>query len=260
MVNVNFNVWGNKDENKIVASIPSTLGSDGSIILNSPLSILSNQPIRSIDTNQKTYVITHGFQNTGGNQGNNYAPSLSEIAIALRSQPENANANIILVDWEEGAKPQGLGGYVIPAQNTREVGNQIAQFLNKQGIDPNKTELIGHSLGAHVSGFAGAKYKELTGNELNRIPGLDPAGPEFETRITRLRLVPGASPGTVISIPEVEPVPPSDRLDPDDAKRVVAIHTSRTLGHDEAIGDFDVFITALCVTKRYSNSSEQNNF
>jgi hypothetical protein len=73
MVNVNFNVWGNKDENKIVASIPSTLGSDGSIILNSPVSIPSSQPIRSIDTNQKTYVISHGFRNTGGNQGNNYA-------------------------------------------------------------------------------------------------------------------------------------------------------------------------------------------
>ncbi|MEG4218901.1 hypothetical protein QUA27_26705 [Microcoleus sp. Pol14C6] len=219
MVNVNFNVWGNKDENKIVASIPSTLGADGSIILNSPLSIPSNQPIRSIDTNQKTYLITHGFQNNGGNQGNNYAPSLSEIAKALRSQPENANANIILVDWEEGAKPQGFRQYVIPAQNTREVGNQIAQFLNKQGIDPNKTELIGHSLGAQVSGFAGAKYKELTGKEIDRITGLDPAAfgiitplDSFDRQLTWKIGFSVPFVNSNVSVPAVESAPPSDRL------------------------------------------------
>jgi Lipase. len=138
MFDVNFNIWGNKDEDKIVASILTIQGSDGSIFLNPPVSIPSNQPIRTIDTNQKTYVISHGFTNTGGNQGNNYAASLSEIAKALRSQPENANANIIVVDWEKGAKAQGIRQYVIPAQNTREAGNLIAQFLIKQGIDPNK--------------------------------------------------------------------------------------------------------------------------
>ena len=248
MVNVNFNIWGNKDEDKIVASIPSTLGADGSIVLNSPVSIPSNQPIRSIDTNQKTYVITHGFNNSGGNQGNNYAGSLSEIAKALRSQSENVNANIIVVDWEEGAKPQGLRGYVIPAQNTREVGNQIAQFLNKQGIDPNKTELIGHSLGGQVSGFAGAKYKELTGQEIDRITALDPAAfgiivpldsfdrpLTWRTRFTQPLL-------NSVPLPLVESAPPSDRLDPDDAKRVVVLHTSNVLGTDESLGDVDFFV------------------
>ena len=123
------------------------------------------------------------------------------------------------------------------------MGYQLAQYLKERNIDPNKIELIGHSLGAHVSGFAGAKYKELTGNELNRITGLDPAGPKFETRNTdRFRLVPGAAPGTVISIPEVELVPPSDRLDPDDAKRVSALHTSNILGNNLLLGDFDIFV------------------
>src|SRR4028119_345810 len=260
MVNVNFNVWGNKDENKIVASIPSTLGLDGSIILNSPVSIPSSQPIRSIDTNQKTYVISHGFTNNGGNQGNNYAASLSEIAKALRSQPENANANIILVDWGEGAKAfqiQGFPVYSPAAQNTREVGNQIAQFLNKQGIDPSKIELIGHSLGAQVSGFAGAKYKELTGKEIDQITGLDPAAfsiivpaPSgiivnpldsfdkqltWKTRFTQPLL-------NLLPLPLLESAPPSDRLDPDDAKRVIVLHTSNVLGTDEPIGDLDFFV------------------
>lgn len=43
--------------------------------------------------------------------------------------------------------------------------------------------LIGFSLGAHVSGFAGA---ELPG--LSRITGLDPAGPLFESQHPKARL------------------------------------------------------------------------
>jgi len=251
MFDVNFNIWGNKDEDKIVASILTIQGADGSIFLNPPVSIPSNQPIRSIDTNQKTYVITHGFTNSGGNQGNNYAPTLSKIATALRSQPENANANIIVVDWEEGAKAfqlQGIAVYGPAAQNTREVGNQIAQFLNKQGIDPNKTELIGHSLGGQVSGFAGAKYKELTGKELDRITALDPAAfgiivpfdsfdrqLTWKTRFTQPLL-------NSVPLPLVLSAPSSDRLDPDDAKKVVVLHTSNVLGTGEPIGDVDFFV------------------
>lgn len=43
--------------------------------------------------------------------------------------------------------------------------------------------IIGFSLGAHVSGFAGA---ELPG--LSRITGLDPAGPLFESQHPKARL------------------------------------------------------------------------
>jgi Ca2+-binding RTX toxin-like protein len=118
------------------------------------------------------------------------------------------------------------------ATNTKEVGEQLAQYLKVRNIDPNKTELIGHSLGAHVSGFAGAKYKELTGKELNRISGLDPAGPSFQgTKVT------GKSPNT-----RIEVISASDRLDPDDAKRVVVLHTSSLLGNDELLGDLDIFV------------------
>ncbi|MEG4147000.1 choice-of-anchor K domain-containing protein [Microcoleus sp. Pol12B5] len=254
MVNVNFNIWG---QDRIIKSTPSRLGADASALISAnPVGKLFERDEQyGTNPNNNTYVIIHGFQNQGGNQfstggnGNNqFTPEewMSERAKALRER--EPNANIILVDWEDGAKPPlGLNFYNEAATNTREVGEQLAQYLKARNLDPNKIELMGHSLGAHVSGFAGAKYKELTGNELNRITGLDPAGPNFETRKTgnfTTVLVPGPLPGTSlpVEVPEREPVPPSDRLDPDDAKKVVAIHTSRNLGHDEAIGDFDVFI------------------
>ncbi|CAD5964516.1 Lipoprotein lipase [Planktothrix agardhii] len=257
MVKVNFNIWG---KDRIVQSTPSTLGIDASALRSAnPVGLLDISEPFGTNPEQNTYVITHGYLNqggntsnlvttTGGNPNNQFKPEdwMSKMADALRKK--EPNANIILVDWEDGAKPGlPLIAYGQAATNTKEVGEQLAQYLKARNLDPNKTELIGHSLGAHVSGFAGAKYKELTGKELNGITGLDPAGPNFETRNTgnfRTVLIPGPSPGsfTSVEVLEQEPVPPSDRLDPDDAKRVIAIHTSKTLGHDGAIGDFDVFI------------------
>ena len=270
MVNVNFNIWGKE---RIVASTPSTLGADASVLRSAnPVGIPNiSDPVITTISEQNTYVITHGYLNqggnisntvsfTGGSPSNQFKPEdwMSEMAKSIRQK--DPNANIILVDWEDGSKLESgipfpnrstptLPTYERAATNTKEVGNQLAQYLKERNIDPNKTELIGHSLGAHVSGFAGAKYKEITGNELNRITGLDPAGPIFETRKTgkfSTEILPGLAPGTVttVVVAEEEPVPPSDRLDPDDAKRVVVIHTSKLLGNDLSLGDFDIFVNA----------------
>lgn len=266
MVNVNFNIWGKE---RIVASTPSTLGADASVLRSANPVGISNisDPVRTTISEQNTYVITHGYLNqggnisntvsfTGGSPSNQFKPEdwMSEMAKSIRQK--DPNANIILVDWEDGSKLESgipftnrsiptLPTYERAATNTREVGVQLAQYLKERNIDPNKTELIGHSLGAHVSGFAGAKYKEITGNELNRITGLDPAEPLFETRgEISTEIVPDLEPGTVrtVVVAENKPVPPSDRLDPDDAKRVVVLHTSKILGNDLSLGDFDIFV------------------
>lgn len=74
---------------------------------------------------------------------------------------------MICVDWEAGAS---LPNYVRASANTRLIGKQLS-FLMKDLVRYKKLELshvhiIGFSLGAHVSGFAGS---ELPG--LKRITG-----------------------------------------------------------------------------------------
>ncbi|XP_073833569.1 uncharacterized protein [Musca autumnalis] len=91
---------------------------------------------------------------------------------------------VICVDWENGAT---FPNYVRAATNTRLVGKQLAMLLKNlqeyKGLNLARTHIIGFSLGAHVSGFAGA---ELPG--LARITGLDPAGPLFEAQHPKVRL------------------------------------------------------------------------
>lgn len=72
------------------------------------------------------------------------------------------------MDWEAGAT---LPNYVRAAANTRLIGKQLAFLLKNlqehKRLDLSHVHVIGFSLGAHVSGFAGS---EIPG--LRRITGL----------------------------------------------------------------------------------------
>lgn len=72
--------------------------------------------------------------------------------------------------------------------------------------------LVGHSLGAHVSGYAGKEYKLYKPDMIDRISGIDPAGPCFINEVA------------------------SQRLDSTDAKFVDVMHTDIQLGMLRAIG------------------------
>ncbi|CAJ0959494.1 unnamed protein product [Ranitomeya imitator] len=86
------------------------------------------------------------------------------------------DVNCFSVNWEDGA---GIR-YEQAVSNARVVGAQIAQFkaslqdmYEKSSLD---VHIIGHSLGAHIAGFAG----QTENSHVQRITGLDPAGPFFE--------------------------------------------------------------------------------
>lgn len=83
------------------------------------------------------------------------------------------------------------------------LGSLIANFIIKRAIPPKSIHLIGHSLGAHIAGFAGKKIKRQTETRVHRISGLDPAGPYFN----KFRFI------------------PEERLSKNDADIVDVIHT-----------------------------------
>ncbi|KAF5285939.1 hypothetical protein FQR65_LT13032 [Abscondita terminalis] len=122
-----------------------------------------------------TKVLIHGF---GSDCSHVWVYELRSALMAV------VNMNIICVDWSKGAE---LPNYVKAVVNTRLVGKQVALLLKglmeNIKVAPSDIHLIGFSLGAHVAGFAGSDFKNVT-----RITGLDPAGPLFEAQDPRARL------------------------------------------------------------------------
>lgn len=110
-----------------------------------------------------------------------------EIQSRLRKLTQ---ANIIIVGWNKGNKWL----YFNAMPTTKIVARQISIFLhylariNGYTLEDEeftgKIEFIGHSLGAHISGFVG---KDLNG-KVGRIIGLDPAGPSFSDNEPQFRL------------------------------------------------------------------------
>lgn len=165
---------------------------------------------------------------------------------------------MITADWNRVASNLM---YPMPAYLTVEVGSKIAKLLenlvNLAVIDPSDIHVIGHSLGAHVSGACGAAFNlgkigRITGatrvgpldgfrdggregraygsesillltyvlsRNVALRAGLDPAGPGFEYVALR-----------------------TDRLDFTDAEFVDVIHTaSGTAGYSKSIGTVDFY-------------------
>ncbi|XP_046392601.1 inactive pancreatic lipase-related protein 1-like isoform X2 [Ischnura elegans] len=171
----------------------------------SPNNIGGNS-LRVFNPTKNTKIIIHGFRS---NADSVWVTNMTNVFL------ERDDLNVITVNWANGAGSL----YVKAVSNARVVGLEVAFLINKlienHNANPGTFHIIGHSLGAHIAGYAGSRV-----DGLGRITGLDPAGLGFTRMPSYVRL---------------------DRLD---AEFVDIIHTDAEfvgLGLVEAVGDVDFF-------------------
>ncbi|XP_006825443.1 pancreatic lipase-related protein 2-like [Saccoglossus kowalevskii] len=125
---------------------------------------------------QQTVFQIHGWKSSGKKSWN--ADMKNEFL-------KYGDMNVIVVDWEKGS----AGFYPQCVANSEVVGAEIDALLNAltmyMGLDVKDVYLVGHSLGAHVAGYAGERNPAI-----GRITGLDAAAPLFEGEDSAVRLDP----------------------------------------------------------------------
>lgn len=98
------------------------------------------------------------------------------------------------------------------------MGETLNNLYSNHSANPSTIHLVGHSLGAQISGLAGQTLQDLSGVSVGRITALDVALPLFSS------------------------VAEEDRLSQGDADLIVAIHTDGGFaGFLDPIGDIDFF-------------------
>lgn len=186
--------------------------------------------LSEINSSHPVILIVHGWTDTGND------PWIQNLTYAYFSQ---GNYNIIAVDWR---KPAGHN-YIASVENSRPVGNKlnlhfqcnfilllhfsgnivgdtIISICKIKNISLKQFHIIGHSLGAHVVGFAAKRVINVTGTKINWVTGLDPAGPLFE----------------------IPPQSKNNRLNNNDGNVVEIIHSDGgILGYFSPLGTIDFF-------------------
>ncbi|XP_024877206.1 phospholipase A1-like [Temnothorax curvispinosus] len=164
----------------------------------------------NIDSSQQVAFVTHGFLSSGN------TTSFRELS----SQLEQKGYTVFAMDWSQGACTDGIpiikfAGYPAAVKNTHEMGQLIASYIECMvkdcGVPLENIILIGHSLGAHISGFAGKEVDKKGLGKIKQIIAADPAKPLFGRNKCE------------------------DRLCESDAKCVIVLHTS-PLGISKPIG------------------------
>ncbi|XP_039431574.1 phospholipase A1 member A-like [Culex pipiens pallens] len=146
-----------------------------------------------VDVSKPIVIITHGWTD---NVNKTWVQETAKNVIKYQG------SNVCAVDWNHLAKYRY---YVSAIENVPKVSGYVTlfvAFLRDSGIPLDRVTLVGHSLGAQISGQVGYNYR----GQIGAIFGLDPAGPLFTAPTDR---------GLAY------------RLDASDAKYVQMILTSR---------------------------------
>ncbi|XP_026466402.1 phospholipase A1-like [Ctenocephalides felis] len=158
----------------------------------------------------ETFFVTHGWKS---------GPKSSVNILIKNALLKAGDYNVIVVDWKYGASYNYFAARGHAATAGKHLGNFLNFLVKEINLRLKTVHLIGHSLGAHVMGFAGKTIrKENKGQKVGQIVGLDPALPLYTF----------GNPG--------------GRLELNDAQYVEIIHTNGgKLGFLDAIGHADYY-------------------
>uniref|UniRef100_A0A6P4FJJ7 Phospholipase A1-like n=1 Tax=Drosophila rhopaloa TaxID=1041015 RepID=A0A6P4FJJ7_DRORH len=119
------------------------------------------------DKKHGTRFVIHGW-------GGRYTDSMNvKITKAWLSK---GDYNVIVVNWDRSQSFDYASSVIaVPGAGTK-VGEMIEHLHHHHGMSLETLEVIGHSLGAHVAGYAGKKVGD---KRVHTIVGLDPAMPLF---------------------------------------------------------------------------------
>ncbi|KAK7090921.1 pancreatic lipase-related protein 2-like [Littorina saxatilis] len=127
------------------------------------------------DGHKDTKFITHGYMDSGH----------TDWIVKMKDEfLKKGDFNIIVVSWPGGARQllnKAVANVFVVAA---EVSKLITYLQTNNGLNLGKVHLIGHSLGAQISGNVGTKLHSAVG----RISGLDPAEPFFKDMANTMRL------------------------------------------------------------------------
>ncbi|XP_053690861.1 pancreatic triacylglycerol lipase-like [Sabethes cyaneus] len=130
--------------------------------------VLLNDPnlLKKLDLQTPIAFIIHGWNSSSGE------PHFEDMA---RNYSRFVNSNICLLNWSNLSRYE----YDVAAQQSLQMVvayfTRFLRFLNANGMSYTKVTLVGHSLGAQISGLVG---KNLNG-AIGQIFALDPAGVLF---------------------------------------------------------------------------------
>ncbi|XP_060516287.1 phospholipase A1-like isoform X3 [Cylas formicarius] len=171
---------------------------------------VTREEVEEIETNTKfdkslpTLFIVHGWINNCQS-----STIITDITSAIL---ENHDVNVFSVCWDEYAYKDYISSFAAVAPVGRYLGEFVLSLSTLNNYDLGKITIVGHSLGAHIAGYAGKQ----TNGTLDYIVGLDPAGPLFFEQL------------------------PDSRLSITDANYVQVIHTDASfLGVNFEIGHID---------------------
>lgn len=122
--------------------------------------------LNKVDVSKPMVIITHGWTD---NANKTWVQETAKNVIKYQ------DSNVCAVDWNHLAKYRY---YVSAIENVPKVSGYVTlfvAFLRDSGIPLDRVTLVGHSLGAQISGQVGYNYR----GQIGAIFGLDPAGPLF---------------------------------------------------------------------------------